>query len=199
MKKLLTILDFKFHNENYISLLALIFSIIFIKIFNLVEILENTLLENSQVIILLIGFIACFFAKKNKTLFNFIAFVLFLMLARELSYGRAIFCQYPDNPHEFYKWSHYQYGYLAHIFVGLYIVVGILYALINKIWIDIKNIFKSIKFPIWTFFGCVFCTFLQLFSEKYWHNTIIEETSELILYSFILAFVLIYLKQNNKN
>lgn len=192
-------LDYNFHNENYISIAVLAISAILIKIFNITEILENSIFENMQLVALFIAFILCFFAKKHKNLFYFIALILFLMFARELNYGRAIFCQMPDNPHEFYKWSHYKYGYLAHIIVGIYIAISILFGLIKKIWIDVIEIFKKIKFPFWTFFGCLICTIAQIIGEEK-HNTCIEETGELILYCLIICFIIIYLKKiNNDN
>ena len=48
-------LDFKFYKENYLALLALVVSVIFIKIFNLSSIEENSFLENMQLIALLCG------------------------------------------------------------------------------------------------------------------------------------------------
>ena len=189
MCKILTVLDFKPHCENIISFFALIFSVIFVKFYNLAEIFENTTLENTQLIFLFAGFVACFFAKKNKTLFNFVAMVLFLMFMREISYGRVFIdeTQIVFNKH------------LAHTLVGVYIGIGALYALVKKIWVDIIDIFKRIKFPVWTFLGCVISVLLQLISEEFWHNSVIEETAELVLYAFIFAFVLIYLKQNKNN
>ena len=189
MHKILTVLDFKPHAQNTISLFALVFSVFFVRFFNLTEILENTTLENMQLIFLFVAFVACFFAKKNKTVFNFGAIILFLMFMREISYGRVFVdeTQIVFNKH------------LAHILVGIYIGLGVLYALIKKIWIDIIDIFKRIKFPVWSFLGCVVSVSLQLISEEFWHNSIIEETAELVLYGFILAFVLVYLKQNKKS
>ena len=188
MHKFLTVLDFKPYTENIISLVALVFSVIFVKFFNLVEILENSTLENVQLIFLFGAFVFCFFAKKNKTLFNFAATVLFLMFMREISYGRVFVdeTQVVFNKH------------LAHILVGVYISLSVLYALIKKIWVDVADIFKRIKFPVWTFLGCAASVILQLISEEFWHNSVIEETAELVLYGFIFAFVLIYLKQNKK-
>jgi len=82
-------LDFKFYKENYLAILALIIGVIFIKIFNLVEIQENSFLENIQLVALFAGFIACIKTKKYKTFFTFLALVMLLMFAREISYGRV--------------------------------------------------------------------------------------------------------------
>lgn len=70
------------------------------------------------------------------------------MFLREISYGRRIFYQIDDNPHEFYSWKHYKHGYLAHLFVGLYIAAIALYGIINKVWISIFEALKAVKFPV---------------------------------------------------
>lgn len=195
MKKILSMIDFRFHRENYLALLALIISIAFIKIFNLDNIYENSFLENIQLIALGAGFILSLRTKKYKVFFTFLALVLFLMFAREISYGRVFFARIPGGgPDELYKWSHYKYGYLAHIFVGIYIALGILWAIIKKVWVDIFEMIKNVKLPIWTFLASFVCVFVQIYSESTLHNTCIEETVEFMLYCFILALILIYRK-----
>ena len=111
MKKILSCLEFKFNIFDLIAIISLIFSLIFVAVFQLQEIQENTILENLQTIILFLGFLFCFKAKNHKALFIFGAFIFFLMVAREMSYGRVIFAQMPDNPHEFYSWKDYKYGF----------------------------------------------------------------------------------------
>ena len=190
------ILDFKFYKENYLVLLALVFSVFFIKIFNLSHIIENSTLENIQLIALFAGFIFCFKTKKYKTFFTFLALILFLMMARELSYGRVFFARIPgESADGIYPWSHFKYGYLAHIIIGIYIGLSVLYALIKKIWVDIIDIIKNIAFPFWTFLISFGCVFVQLFSEKVLHNSCVEETAEFMLYCSILVLILIYRKK----
>ena len=177
-------LDFKFYRENFIAIIALVFSVIFIKIFNLVQIEENTLLENVQLIVLFAGFIASVKAKNYKVFFTFLAMLLLLMFAREISYGRVFI---DETQVHFNK-------KLCHLAVGFYMVFGALYAIYKKIWIDVINIIKNIKFPFWTFIMSFACVFVQLVSEKYLENTCIEETVELMLYCSILTLILIYSK-----
>ena len=178
-------LDFKFYKENYLAIIALIISVIFIKIFNLIEIQENSFLENIQLVALFGGFIACLKTKKYKTFFTFVGLIMLLMFAREISYGRVFV---DENVVHFNK-------KLCHILVGIYIGASILYAIIKKIWIDVIEIIKNIAFPFWTFFASILCVVVQLLSEKYLHSTCIEETAEFMLYSLILALILIYRKK----
>ncbi|MBQ4647479.1 MAG: hypothetical protein IJB79_09045 [Candidatus Gastranaerophilales bacterium] len=178
-------LDFKFEKENYIALGALLVSIIFIKIFNLESIEENSFLENMQLLALFGGFVATLKTKNYKTFFTFLALVLILMFAREISYGRVFI---DENVINFNK-------KLCHIIVGIYIGLSVLYALIKKIWVDIISIIKNIKFPFWTFFASFGCVLVQILSEKYLHNTCIEETAEFMLYCLILSLILIYRKK----
>lgn len=178
-------LDIKLYKENLIALTALIFSVIYIKMFNLSSIEENTLLENVQLLALFGGFIATFKTKKYKTFFTFLGLILLLMFAREISYGRVFIdeTQFTFNRH------------LCHILVGIYIASSVLYAIIKKIWVDIIEIIKNIKFPLWTILGTFICVILQIFCEKVLENSCIEETAELVLYCFILSLILIYRKK----
>lgn len=185
MSWFIKVLDFKFHKENILALIALIISIIFIKIFNLSEILENSFLENIQLIALLAGFFACLKTKKYKTFFTFLALIFLLMFAREISYGRVFI---DESQVHFNK-------KLCHILVGIYMGASVLYALIKKIWVDIVDIIKNIAHPIWTFLASFACVFIQIFSEKHLHNSCIEETAELILYTLMVVLVLVYRKK----
>ena len=191
-------LDFGLKKSDLITLFALIACYIFVKITGTVEIEENSLLENMQLIPLLIGSIICFKSKNHKIFFRFIALILILAFFRELSYGRVIFCAMPDNPHEFYKWSHYKYGWLAHVLIGAYIAISVLWALINKIWIETIDAIKFVKIPVTTFFISFGAILIQLYSEKYLHNTIVEETAELLIYCTTLSLVLIYYNKLKK-
>jgi hypothetical protein len=110
---------------------------------------------------------------------------MLLMFAREISYGR-VFIEGTDIP--FNK-------KICHLIVGIYIALSALYAVIKKIWVDIINIVKNIKFPFWTFLMSFGCVFVQLLSEEYLQNTCIEETAEFMLYCLILSLILIYSKK----
>ena len=186
--------DLKLQKTDILAFLAIIFSIIYIKIFNLTEIVENGFLENISLIPLSFGVFICWKSKDCKIFFKVVSLIFFLMLMRELSYGRVIFCAIPDQPNEFYPWSHYKYGYLAHIFVGIYIFGIFIYGFLNKIWLDIIKIIRKVKLPIWTFLYSFICIFLQIFFERA-GNTLIEETSELVLYCLMISICLIYINK----
>lgn len=178
-------MDFKFYKENFLIILSLIISIVFIKIFNLETIEENTLLENLQLVALLGVFFVSIKTKNHKTFFTFLAMLFLLMFAREVSYGRVFIDE---------EIVHFNKK-LCHILVGIYIGIGVLYALIKKIWIDVINMIKNIKFPIWTFLIAILCVLIQIISEKTLHNSCIEETVELMLYCSMVVLVLIYKKK----
>ncbi|MBQ8476688.1 hypothetical protein IJ531_06480 [bacterium] len=195
MKKFIS---FSFDKMNYLAVFVLIVSVIWAKAFNIVEIQENTIYENIAVLPLIAGIIICLKSKSHKVFFNFIALILFLAIAREFSYGRVPFAAIPDSQgHDFYPWSHYKYGYLANIFVGIYIALGCLYALINKIWIDIIEIVKKVPIPFWSFLIALVCVVIQEISEHSFENTVVEEIAEFVIYSVTFAIVWIYYKKSN--
>ena len=188
--------DFSFNKINFLAFFVLIISVLWVKLFNITEIQENTIYENISVVPLLAGIFLCLKAKKHKVFFNFTALILFLVIAREFNYGRVPFCAIEGtNGHDFYPWSHYKYGYLANIFVGIYIGLSILYALINKIWKDIIEIIKKIPVPFWNFLMIFICIFIQEIYEHNFENTVIEEITEFIIYTLTFSLVYIYYKK----
>lgn len=195
MEKLLKLIDFKYVVNAAFVLASFVICLLFLWVFNIDHIPENSLIENSQLVVLAAAFILCIKMKSHKALFRFGAMVIFLMFMRELSYGRCIFSQLPDNPHEFYPWSHYKYGWLAHVVIGIYIVGALVYAAVTKIWIDIKNILEKTKFPFWDFVVMAFLTGMQYIGEKILDNTVLEETAELSIYVAILALTYYFYKK----
>jgi len=188
-------LDFGFDKANYITLIALIIGCIYVKAFNVTEVYENTIFENLAIIPLFVSIILCLKMKTHRVFFITLSLFLFLIIAREFNYGRVLFCALPDNPHDFYPWSHYKYGWLAHIIVGAYIILGSLWAVFNKIWVDVYDIIQKVKFPVWTFLFSFILVITQVYCEKIIHNSVIEELAELGVYCFILVLCMIYTKK----
>ncbi len=192
-------IDFSIDKINLLAALVLILSFLWAKVFNISSVEENTIYENIAVLPLIVGIFVCIKSKNHKVFFNFIALILFLALAREFSYGRVPFCAIEGtNGHMFYPWKHYKYGFLAHIIVALYIASGIIYAIVNKIWVDIIEIFKKTAIPFWSFFSAFVCIFIQEYSEHALDNTVIEEIMEFTIYTLTFAIVWIYFKKLNK-
>ncbi|MCR4880811.1 MAG: hypothetical protein K6A44_02520 [bacterium] len=189
--------DFSFHPLNLLPFAVLAISILWIKLGNVTAIYENSWYENTSILPLIVAIVMCFCAKKHKVLFNVLAMLLILMIAREFSYGRVLFAQIPGT-HSYYSWSHYKYGYLAHIFVGIYIAWMAIYALAKKIWVDIKNILTETTIPIWSFIFSFITVGLQYYSERILHYDIGEEVMEYVLYTFIFVIVFIYIKKIRK-
>lgn len=186
--------DFKFYAINILPFFVLLLSLLWIKLFNVNAIYENSWYENTAVIPLIVSIVMCLRAKKHKVLFNVIAMFLILAIAREFSYGRVPFAQIPGT-HDYYSWSHYKYGYLAHIFVGIYIAWIALYAIIKKIWLDIKNILIETTIPFWSFFFVLIAIGLQYYSERFLHYDIGEEVAEFVIYTFVFVITCIYMQK----
>ncbi len=195
MEKIFKFIDFKYFKNSAVTIGIFAVCLLLARIFNITYIAENTLLENSQLVVLFAAFILCLKAKNNKVLFNFGAMVIFLMIMRELSYGRCIFCQLPDDPHNFYPWSHYKYGWMAHIIVGIYIAISLLYAVVNKIWVDIKTVLEKFRFPFWDFVCMAVLVVIQYLGERTLHNSCLEEIAEFTLYCAIFALVYYFYKR----
>lgn len=196
MKNLKEYLEIKPQKSDLIIVFAILFLVIILKLIGINDIPENSLVENFQLIVLGAGGIYCLMQRaKNpefKALNTFFALVLFLMFMREISYGRCIFCWIDGNPHEFYKWSHYKYGYLVHVFIGLYIAAIAIYAIVNKLWFAAYKALCNVKAPVITFLLTVISLIVQLYSEKVGVSTFNEEISELAMYLLISAAIYYY-------
>lgn len=196
MKNLKEHFEIKPSKSDVIILLAIFALVVVLKLIGVTEIPENSLVENFQLIILGGGGIYCLLMRaKNpefKALNTFFALILFLMFLREISYGRCIFCRIDGNPHEFYRWSHYKYGYLAHVVVGLYIASIAIYGIINKLWFAAIKALKTVKFPVVSTLLAIGGVACQLYAEKVNGNTFIEEIAELAIYLVITAVIYYY-------
>ena len=169
-----------------------------VKVFNIVEIQENTIYENVAVLPLIAGIVLCIKSKNYKVFFNFAALILFLVIAREFSYGRVPFCAIEgSNGHDFYPWKHYKYGFLANIAVGIYIILSCIYALVSRIWVDIAQIAKKVPIPFWNFLSVFICIFVQEIYEHKYENTVVEEIAEFLIYALTFTIVWIYYKKIN--
>ena len=195
LKKILSYFDYSVQKELFIVVAGLVAAIIYAWTFNIVEVLENSIIENVAIIPLVIAAIMCFRAKNNKVLFNVIGFVILLMIAREFSYGRVPFCEIPDRPNEYYSWSHYKYGWIAHVIVGIYIALVTLYAVIKRVWKDIIDVINKAKIILIPFLCVVVCVLFQMYAEKISHSSLVEELAEFALYCTILVIVMCYLKK----
>ncbi len=194
IKKLTEYINFNLQKTDIPALVILVLCVIYVKLFNITVIHENSLIETLSLIPLFFGIFICCNSKKHKVFFRIIALIFFLMIMRELSYGRVIFCKIPGQIDEFYPWSHYKYGFLAHIIIDIYIAGIFLYGILNKVWIDIINILKKVKLPFWTFLFSVILVITQIYCENI-HNTIVEEISEFVLYWLMVSICLIYIKK----
>ena len=112
---------------------------------------ENGLIENLQLLVLFIGSYFAFKPKTDKTFFNFVLMVIGILFLREINCGRTIFFPVPGVENAFYKWSDIKYGYLAHPIYGAYIAFVGIYFLKNKLFINLLQKLRDIKFPVWNF------------------------------------------------
>ncbi len=194
----------KYVNFNFKStaiLIVLTVAVIFVlKLCGINEIPENSLLENTQIIVLAGGGLYCLFSKINKEykpINIFFALIIFLLAMREISYGRVFFAQIPGT-NDFYHWSHYKYGYLAHIIIGLYIAGTFVYALLKKVFIKIWEVLQKTQVPFWNVLLLLTAIPVQMLAEKRFHSTLVEEMTELLMYCLIVYMVVFYNKSLQK-
>lgn len=157
---------------------------------------ENGLIENIQLFVLFIGMYFAIIAKSDKKFFTFVALVIGILLIREVNCGRTIFFPIPGEVNQFYRWSEIKYGWLAHPIFGAYIAFVGFYFLKNKLFLNLWEKIRDIKFPIWNFVVLIAGMVIGLYAEEV-HHLVMEEYAELVFYIALIGFVYLYSQDKN--
>lgn len=199
--KIQNIIDFKITKPDIITLAVALVNIVLVLALGIKEIPENSLLENLQLVVLILGIgITLFFKnkipQKYRPLWIVGVLVLFLMLLREVSYGRVFFCKVSNQDDLFYQWEQCtKHGYLVNYALYLYIALIAIYALIKKVFFQIWQILTKVSHPFWTYIIAIIALAAQLLGEGRIDNTCVEETGELIMYLAIVSMIYTYSKK----
>ena len=158
---------------------------------------ENGLLENIQMVVLFIGLYLSFTAKTNKKFFIFAGLVLTILILREVNCGRTLFFPIPGVENMYYSWKDIKYGYLAHPIFGIYIASVAVYFFWNKLFIDLYNLIKGTKLPIWNILLMFAGMFLGLYAEHCTNSLVFEEITELLFYVSLVGIIYIYARKSD--
>ena len=153
---------------------------------------ENGLIENIQLMVLFLGVFFAIRPKTDKKFFTFVALVLSILFLREINCGRTIFFPISGTENAFYSWKEIKYGWLAHPLFGAYIAFVGFYFLKNKLFINIWEKLRDIKFPIWNFLFLILGMALGTYAEECVHNFVLEEITELLFYVALVGFIYLY-------
>ena len=128
-------------------------------------------------------------------------------MIREVNCGRTLFFPIPqDSPlysetHAYYSWRELENPWIGKIVHGLYgawITIVSLIFLKKKIYVDLWQLIKNIKFPFWNIAFASIATFMGAIAEKLTNNNyIFEEGFELLFYVSILGIVWLYSRNKN--
>lgn len=190
-------IDFKLYPVTWIAIVAALLIVPCVKFLPETYGYENGLLENIQMVTLLAAFIICVTSKVNKKFFYFAAMVIGILALREINCGRTIFFPVPGEVNSYYGWKDIKYGWLAHPLYGLYMAFVGFYFLKNKLFINLWQLIKNIKFPVWNILLMILGMGLGMYAEKALHNMVFEEITELLFYVALTG--IIYLYAFNKN
>lgn len=152
---------------------------------------ENGVIENLQLIILFIGVYFAVRPKVDKKFFYFVAMVLGILIIREINCFRTVFFAIPGEENAFYRWSEIKYGWLAHPLFGAYIAFVAIYFLKNKLFINLWEKLRDIKFPVWNFVLLLLGMVIGLYAEET-HILVFEESAELLFYVALIGFIYLY-------
>lgn len=184
--------DFKVYPVTWLAILVAILVVPCIKYLPQTYGYENGLLENLQLFVLAIACYLGFTAKTNKTFFKFVGLIVIMLMLREVNCGRTIFFPVPGEVNTFYKWKDIKYGYLAHPLYGIYIASVVIYFLWNKLFVNLWQIIKNVKIPVWNILLLITGMSLGMYAEKCLHNMVFEEITELLFYVSLVGIVWLY-------
>lgn len=157
---------------------------------------KNSPVETVQMVVVLIGLYISCTAKDYRNLFVFVSLVLFFVFAREVNYGRTLFIfEDPENANQFPKWKDMEYGWVAHVVVGLYITGILIYFVWRKVWLELQRMLSSVQLPVWDVLLAVSALIAGVAYEAQ-HDNLSEELSELVLY--VGGVGILYLYTRNK-
>ena len=157
---------------------------------------KNSPVETLQMVVVLIGLYISCTAKDYRNLFVFVSLVLFFVFAREVNYGRTLFIfEDPENANQFPKWKDMEYGWVAHVVVGLYITGILIYFVWRKVWLELQRMLSSVQLPVWDVLLAVSALIAGVAYEAQ-HDNLSEELSELVLY--VGGVGILYLYTRNK-
>lgn len=157
---------------------------------------KNSPIETVQMVVLVIGLYVTCTARDRKCLYVFASLCLFLILAREINYGRTlmIFAD-PENANKFPKWKDMEYGWLAHVFVGIYMVWMLVYFIWRKVWKHCWEVLQTIRIPAMDVVLAIGGMVTGIAFEAM-HNCLSEELGEVVLY--VGGVGILYLYSRNK-
>lgn len=157
---------------------------------------KNSPIENVQMLVVAIGLYVTCTARDRKCLYVFASLCLFFILAREVNYGRTLFIfADPENPNKYPKWKDMEYGWIAHVCVGLYMVWLLVYFFWRRVWKQVWEVLCTVRIPAWELLLAI-CGLLAgvIFESR--HNCLSEELGEIVLY--VGGVCLLYLYSRNK-
>lgn len=194
-------LDFKFYGVTWIAL-AVGLSIIPALIYMPQEWgFENGVIENIQMAVLFFMVYICATSKINKPFFHFLILVLSILIIREVNCGRTLFFPIPGEYHKYYSWRHLPWpwlGKIVHFIYGLWIAIVSLIFLKKKFYLDIWEMFKNIKLPVWNILFACFAMFMGAIAEKATNdNFVFEEGFELLFYVSLMGILWLYSRNKN--
>ena len=147
---------------------------------------ENGVVENTQMVMLFIGMVLCFFAKKNRAFFRLLSAFIFILILRETNFGKTVFYPDPEVPNKFLKWKDIPYAPYVDPVMILYVIGMAVYFFRKKLYLVIAAFVKDGKFPVWHFVFMAAATIAGSLVDKLCHNFVAEEMVELVFYT---AFV----------
>lgn len=189
-------LDWQFRSTTWLALVVALVCLVCAFVLPDSYGLKNSPIENVQMLIVAIGLYVTCTARDRKCLYVFASLCLFFILAREVNYGRTLFIfADPEDAKSYPKWKDMEYGWLAHVGVGLYLAWMVVYFIWRKVWKEAWDVLQTIRIPA-SDVGLALGGMVVGVAFETTHNCLNEELGEVVLY--VGGVGILYLYTRNK-
>lgn len=185
-------LDWRFRGTTWVALVLALACVICSFVLPVSFGDKNSPLENVQMAIVIIGLFLTCTAKEKKSLYVFASLTLFLILAREVNFGRTLFIfADPEKGNVYPKWKDFEYGWVARVIVGLYMLWMLVYFIWRKVWRELWDLLRGYRLPVMDAVLAAGGMVIALVFE-YMHNCLSEELGEIVLYAGGVGIIYLY-------
>lgn len=186
-------MSWKFDIITLCEFICLILIVPLVKFANPEWFVENSVVENLQLLILWCAFFVALSAKKEKKLFVFCALIVTFFIIRETNMGREYFCSKYLTSDEPCRWKSFKYGYVMELARACFALYIVFYFFKNKLYRTLMTYILRAPLFMWDIVILLLCAIGATVSEfECVDNEIMEEMFEMVMYLALIRCLWIY-------
>ena len=153
---------------------------------------ENGWVENIQLFVLMLGVYFCLTSGNHRMFFLGVAWVLIILMLREVNCGRTVFFARPGEVNSFFRWREIPYGWVARVLFGVCIASIPVFFLRNGLYKELSDVLSQVGMPVWNVLLMAVGIALGVYGEWVMNSMVVEELAELVSYVALVGCLHIY-------